>query len=690
MNQQLRHRLRSLRSICLLAAALTCGTALLRAAAPYGTDPVEELKKALKTKDTDPKERQKLIDMRVSNLRVNDYLRALSLIEWRVSDTDAVDQVSRQKLINAMVVRFEEIFKSGSTAAKLAAITEIAEMGIGIRAGNLPEELDKRERDLVKKYQDKDNQFKDDYKKLEDASKALEGDAKKDKELAELKKKMTNLKRTQKRELASMREKEGLDIVTVVDTISLKEADRWRRGGLARQFTPNLVALCSDGDSVVRQFAARALGKINPDPEPATEALSKLLKTGNVAERRAAADGLFNMLQSLSRINTGKRPPGASIDVTIPPVDKAFTDLFVVPAAGLGAADSDTTVRMTCLEAIRLGAGTIVDLIILPISESDLSSSSSLETDRSLMRALEPVVGELAKQVPVVVQRLDDPVAEIRLVACHTMEEMAQARGKLLRKAASLPAIENGSGSDPTPQGRQPRQKPAIIQTAAALPVAQAKKADDAANSDPLGKPLEDSLGALAARATTDTRVHVRLAAIDAIEPLSREAASTVPTLARALQDPNNFVRWASSRVIGKIGPVNPELTVPLLARLLIDPDLDVELSAANALGIYGPAAAPAVPALTAAVGAGDAERRVAAIHALQGIGKEDSKPAIPALTSALAHADPRVREAAAEGLGLFGRDARSATAALEQALTDVEPVRKAAAGALLAIAAEK
>jgi HEAT repeat protein len=143
--------------------------------------------------------------------------------------------------------------------------------------------------------------------------------------------------------------------------------------------------------------------------------------------------------------------------------------------------------------------------------------------------------------------------------------------------------------------------------------------------------------------------------------------------------------------VIGKIGPVNPELTVPLLARLLTDPDLDVELSAANALGLYGPAAAPAVPALATAVGAGDTERRVAAIHALQGIGKEDSKPAIPALTSALSDADPRVREAAAEGLGLFGREARSATAALERALTDIEAgVRKAAAGALLSITAEK
>ena len=46
------------------------------------------------------------------------------------------------------------------------------------------------------------------------------------------------------------------------------------RGGLARQFTPDLIKLTEDGDPVIREFAARALGKINPDPQPATAALA--------------------------------------------------------------------------------------------------------------------------------------------------------------------------------------------------------------------------------------------------------------------------------------------------------------------------------------------------------------------------------------------------------------------------------
>jgi HEAT repeat protein len=212
----------------------------------------------------------------------------------------------------------------------------------------------------------------------------------------------------------------------------------------------------------------------------------------------------------------------------------------------------------------------------------------------------------------------------------------------------------------------------------------------DVLDSDPLAKPLQRTLQPLAIRAVSDPRPRVRLAAVDAIEPLSRDAASILPYLARTLQDPNNFVRWASARVVGKIGPVNPELTVPLLARLLGDEDLDVELAAATALALYGAAAADAVPALSAAVGAGDVERRVAAIHSLEALGKV-SEPAIPMMTEALAHKDPRVRRAAAEALAQYGPAARSATAALERTLTDIDPeVRKLAADALLAVTASK
>jgi hypothetical protein len=116
---------------------------------------------------------------------------------------------------------------------------------------------------------------------------------------------------------------------------------------------------------------------------------------------------------------------------------------------------------------------------------------------------------------------------------------------------------------------------------------------------------MVEAMPLLARRAVGDPSTRVRLAAVDAIEWLGPTAWPVALTLARGLIDPNNFVRWATARVIGKIGVVDEQVTavvVPLLARLLCDYDLDVELAAANALGLYGPDAAAAVPALAQAV----------------------------------------------------------------------------------------
>lgn len=631
---QLRQSLRTLRNLCLLAVLLGCGTALLPAA-PYGADPVEELRQALRTKIRDPMNkdetdfRKELLEKRTKALRVGDYRKALALDGWRDRDPDdavqSVDRAVRQDLINRMTDRLRDILKTGSTPAKLAAITEISEMGMAIRSGAVPEDL--------------------------------KGEAR----------------------------------------------ERWARGGLARQFTPDLIALLEDGESIVREFAARALGKINADAEPAAKALGQLLTSGTPSERRAAADGLLSMLQVLVQVIKSKSTTAAEVSNS----DLALADRHVVMAAGRGVADADAGVRQTCLQAIRLAANNLYDNLIIELPESQRADlippvgrkmspaeqadikvyRESVEAER---RMALPVVEALAGQVKTVLRAVDDPVPDVRLVACQALEEMGHVRGRLARKAASVPAIEEPKKEgDDKEQGRGQRRQPAAVPVALRR-VAQADEKDLLA-ADPLAKPLQGALETLANRAISDPRARIRLAAVDAIEPISRDAAPILPTLARALQDPNNFVRWASSRVVGKIGPVNPELTVPLLARLLRDQDLDVELSAANALALYGSAAAEAVPALSEAVGAGDVERRVAAIHALQAVGPAATQPAIPTLTEALAHKDPRVRRAAAEALGQFGPAARSATTGLERALTDVDPdVRKAAADALLAVSASK
>lgn len=628
---QMRQTLRTLRNLSLLVALLACVSTRLPAA-PYLADPVEELRQALRTKIRDPqnadelRHRKDLLEKRAKALRLNDYRRALALDGWRDQDPDesvaAVDRTVRQDLINTLSNKLRDLLKSGSTPAKLAAITLIGEIGMTVRSGEVGQ-----------------------GRKLSD-----------------------------------------------------QERIRWLRGGLARQYAPDLIALLSEGDSTVREFAARVLAKINPDPEPTTKALGELLTKGNVGERRAAAEGLSGMLQSLLQVIRTK----SSSTADILPEDLARADRFVIPAAGRGVSDPDATVRQTCLDAIRLGASLLHEpplLVELPESQKadfpplnrKLTPAEKEEIKRyrgeveAERRLVVPALEALAAQVDIVVRAVNDPVPEVRLLACRALEEMGEARGRQARKAAAVPPLD-----EPKKEGgglgagrREPARRPAVELVAFA-------DEKDVLTTDPLAKPLKGVLETLGMRAVSDPRPRVRLAAVDAIEPLSRDAAPILPFLVRTLQDPNNFVRWASARVVGKIGPVDPDMTVPLLAQLLSDEDLDVELAAATALALYGAAAVDAVPALSAAVGAGDVERRVAAIHALEALGKV-AQPSIPMMTEALAHKDPRVRRAAAEALGQFGPAARSATAALERTLTDVDPeVRKLAADALLAITAGK
>src|SRR5262249_3700834 len=114
---------------------------------------------------------------------------------------------------------------------------------------------------------------------------------------------------------------------------------------------------------------------------------------------------------------------------------------------------------------------------------------------------------------------------------------------------------------------------------------------------DPLLEALRAALPALAA-GVSDPDPRVRLASLDALEPMISEGRPAAPALVKALDDKNRFVRWAAARTLGRIGPVPGVDAVTPLVRMLRDPDLDLARGAALALSRYGPAARAAVPAL--------------------------------------------------------------------------------------------
>jgi HEAT repeat protein len=106
---------------------------------------------------------------------------------------------------------------------------------------------------------------------------------------------------------------------------------------------------------------------------------------------------------------------------------------------------------------------------------------------------------------------------------------------------------------------------------------------------------------------------------------------------------------------------------VPALARALRDPDLFVRRFAAQALGELGPDARPAVPALKAALNDSRREVQEAALAALGKI----RGPGLAVLIGVVkdTRASPALRRRAAETLGEIGPEARSALPVLTEAL---------------------
>jgi hypothetical protein len=64
------------------------------------------------------------------------------------------------------------------------------------------------------------------------------------------------------------------------------------RRGLAAALAPDLADLLRGKNEVIDAAAARALGKIHPDPKVAIPALERALQSGQVLEQRAAAEAL--------------------------------------------------------------------------------------------------------------------------------------------------------------------------------------------------------------------------------------------------------------------------------------------------------------------------------------------------------------------------------------------------------------
>jgi len=473
------------------------------------------------------------------------------------------------------------------------------------------------------------------------------------------------------------------------------------KSSLARDLATNLAELVQDSDPAIRRAAARALGRILPDAKVATEALGKLLASNQAEDRRAAAEGLAGMLRVLIPVLKGRGNVSGNIMLEVETPDAVQTAALVTNTVGAGLGDSDSEVQRLTLEAL-LQAGSILVELAGDLPPADLfpptgrkptpEERKRIEEQQALIakdrQTVSPLTEALEKQASGLAKSLDDSrPATVRFTACQVLLQMANARDRLLRRAAAIPALDKADGAGarlaPRPDGK--------------FTLVAFEQAADAPKG-PLENLITEAVPALVKR-LRDSDVRVRVAALEVLISIGAKTAPTLPDVLPSLQDPSLFVRWATVRLLSRIGTTQHlDECIKALLPLLDDPDLDVRLATANALGGYGKAAGAARGPLSREVGIGDlqianyvanwppaygtqrrqeeigdVEMRLASIRALQAIGGDADSLRIPvlALSNSVKNRDSRVRIAAAEALGQFGPAARSAAPALRAALND-------------------
>ncbi len=140
--------------------------------------------------------------------------------------------------------------------------------------------------------------------------------------------------------------------------------------------------------------------------------------------------------------------------------------------------------------------------------------------------------------------------------------------------------------------------------------------------------------------------------------------------------------RWRAAQALGSYG-AEAAPAVPALVAALADPSVEVRWRSAEALGLVGPAAAAAVPALARCLSDNDALVRTEGTKALGLLGPAASA-AVPQLARGLAASDVAIRRESARALGRMGSSSSSAVGALVSALSDKDKfVRMESARAL-------
>jgi HEAT repeat protein len=179
--------------------------------------------------------------------------------------------------------------------------------------------------------------------------------------------------------------------------------------------------------------------------------------------------------------------------------------------------------------------------------------------------------------------------------------------------------------------------------------------------------------------ALSDDTADVRAAAALAIHFSDAQDPNLAASLRPRLADPDARVRVAIAATLMRLDSLAAAEALPILSHGLMHPEEQYSNLAGWSLAELGAAAAPALPALRAAIFSRDPPNE-GALDVLAKLGDLG----VPVLAEALSHAQPSTRQTAAYFLGTLGATARPAVPALEAARHDPEErVRRAATEAL-------
>jgi len=380
-----------------------------------------------------------------------------------------------------------------------------------------------------------------------------------------------------------------------------------RLGRAAAAAVPTLCKLLQDDHAVIRSAAARALASMG---STARQALPTLLT------RLQEATGPVERLQTAKALWLIGRSPEV-----IPLLEKQLPDLQ--GANRLAAAD-----LLWCINRSPAALDALIE---------DLGPDSRADKRQTLLQ-LREMIPPPPRALPGVRSLLKDPNADVRHLAIQVLGRL----GKHARPAVTdLTAFLK----DKDPSVR--------FSAATALWDIEKKK---------------EGLDELA-RLLADENPDLRRAAATTLSLLGPEARDAVPTLEKAVQDPNTVVRLEAANALWLIAR-NQEAQ-QLLVSLLQDGDSAVRSTAAVLLGLLsGDDAAGAVPALIRALWDENSLVRSNAAEALGRIGPKAQKaiPALLAILDAEIEEDPVV-SATTEALGLLGQESKQAIASLRKKL---------------------